>query len=151
MQEFDNIKDMLYCEIDEISKQGKLDMNTLKILGEIVDVLKDVGSIEMFEEYGENPEEEEYSFGYRNGGYSQRRPMMYYDNNSYRDNGGYSRNNGNYGRNGGYSRRGRNGGYSRDDAKDHMIHKLENLMNETQDQKDKDSIQRLIEQMEHDN
>lgn len=68
--------------------------------------------------------------------------MMYYDNNSYR--------NGSYGRNGGYSRRGR-GGYSRDDAKEHMIHKLENLMNEAQDQKDKDSIKKLIDQMEHDN
>jgi len=45
-------------------------MNTVKVLGELVDILKDIGSVEMFEEgigYGE----EEYSNGYsRNGGYS---------------------------------------------------------------------------------
>lgn len=74
MQEFDNIKDMLYCEIDEISKNNKLDMNSLKVLGEIVDVLKDMGTIEMFEEGAYQPQpEEEYSFANsygRNGGYS---------------------------------------------------------------------------------
>lgn len=140
MQEFDNIKDMVYCEIDEISHQGKLDMNSLKALGELVDILKDIGSVEMFEEgiY----QEDEYSFnsyGRGNGGYSQRRmPVYYSDGNSYR-NGGRSMNNS-------YTRR---GGYSRDDAKHHMIQKLENLMHETNEQKDKDAIQRLIEQMEN--
>ena len=39
-------------------------------------------------------------------------------------------------------------GYSRDDAKEHMIQKLENLMNEAQDEKDRESIHRLSEQME---
>lgn len=50
MREFDSIKDMVYCEIDDISRQGKLDMNTLKELGDLVDILKDIGSIEMFED-----------------------------------------------------------------------------------------------------
>ena len=139
MQEFDNIKDMLYCEIDEISHHQKLDMNTVKVLGEIVDILKDIGSVEMFEE-GIGVQEDEYSFanGYsRNNGYSQKRMPIYYDNgNSYRG-----------GMNGGYGRRGR--GYSREDGKMHMIDKLEGLMNEAADQKDRDAIQRLIEQMQN--
>lgn len=147
MREFDNIKDMVYCEIDEISHQGKLDLNTVKVLGELVDILKDIGSVEMFEE-GVQISEDGYSNGMpsmRNngydGGYSQKRFPIYYDNgNSYRGNGGR-----------GYSRRGRGmmgNGYSRDDAKEHMIQKLENLMNEAQDEKDRESIHRLIEQME---
>lgn len=139
MQEFDNIKDMLYCEIDEISHHQKLDMNTVKVLGEIVDILKDIGSVEMFEE-GIGVQEDEYSFanGYgRNNGYSQKRMPIYYDNgNSYRGS-----------MNGGYGRRGR--GYSREDGKMHMIDKLEGLMNEATDQKDRDAIQRLIEQMQN--
>ena len=137
MQEFDNIKDMVYCEIDEISHQGKLDMQTLQALGELVDILKDIGSVEMFEE-GINVDQEEYSYG-RNGGYSQRRmPLYYNDGNSYRG-GNSSRNY--YG--GGYSRRSRN--YSYDDSKMHMVEKLDNLMNEATDQKDRDAIKRLID------
>lgn len=142
MQEFDNIKDMVYCEIDEISHQPKLDMNTVKVLGELVDILKDIGSIEMFEE-GINIQEEEeaYSLGnsYGRGGYSQRRmPIYYNDGNSYRGGRSY---------NSGYSRRSGNRGYSRDDGKQHMINKLEDLMMEAEDQKDKESIKRLIEKL----
>lgn len=143
MQEFDNIKDMIYCEIDDISHKNQLDMNTVKVLGELVDILKDIGSVEMFEE-GIQVQDDDYSFanGYsRNngGGYSQRRMPIYYEGgNSYRGR-GY---------NSGYSRRGRSG-YSRDDAKEHMIHKLETLMNEAQDEKDRESIHKLIEQMEN--
>lgn len=139
MQEFDNIKDMVYCELDEISRQGKMDMNTVKVLGELTDILKDIGSIEMFEE-GINIQEDDFmqTNGYsRNGGYSQRRMPVYYEGNSYN-----SRSMGN----GGYSRRSR--GYSYDDSKSHMIEKLNHLMMEASDQQDKDAIQRLIDQMQ---
>lgn len=153
MREFDNIKDMLYCEIDEISKQNKLDMNTLNILGELVDILKDIGNIETFEEgvevYGEN------GYSRNNGGYSQRMPVYYNEGMSYRNGGNYGGSyGGNYGggyssrmNNGGYSRRGR--GYSYEDNKMHMVDKLTELMNETQDPKDRESIQRLVEQINH--
>lgn len=142
MEVFDGVKDMVYCEIDEIAHMGKLDMNTMKILGELVDILKDIGSIEMFED-GVQIQEDEYSFGNgysrNNGGYSQRRmPIYYNEGNSYRGGRSY---------NSGYSRRGRN--YSYDGDKDHMIDKLNHLMMETNDQKDKDAIKHLIEQMEN--
>ena len=143
MKEFDSIKDMVYCEIDEISQYGKLDMNSIKIIGELVDILKDIGSIEMFEE-GINIQEDDYSLmnGYsRDNGYSQRRmPVYYYDGNSYR---------GNRNMNNGYSRRGYGRGHSYDDSKTHIIDKLNHLMTEAVDQRDKDSIQRLINQMEN--
>lgn len=132
MQVFDNVKDMIYCEIDDISHYGKLDMNSISILGELVDILKDIGSIEMFEE-GINISDDEYSFnGYsRNNGYSQRRMQ-----NGYRNGGnmnGYMRHN----------------GYSREDAKHHIVQKLEDIMNEVSSEKDRNAIHRLIEQMEN--
>lgn len=109
MEVFDGVKDMVYCEIDEISHMGKLDMNTMKILGELVDILKDIGSIEMFED-GIQVQEDEYSLsgGYSrgNGGYSQRRmPIYYNEGNSYRGNRSYNSN---------YARRGRNYSYDGD-------------------------------------
>ena len=108
------------------------------MIGELVDILKDIGTVEMFEEniyvddngwYHEGGEE--YSHGYM--------PRRYYDGNSYR--GGRGMNN-----DGSYSRRYR-GGYSREDGKEHMIQKLENLMNEANDEQDRHAIQRLIDQM----
>ena len=152
MKEFDAIKDMVYCEIDDISHSGKLDMNSVKVLGELVDILKDIGSVEMFEE-GVDIQNEDYSFANRyprENGYSQKRMPIYYEGrngydgrNSYDGGNGYDYSNRSYNR--GYSRRNRN--YSYDDSKTHMIDKLSQLMMEATDQRDKDNIQRLIEQM----
>ena len=138
MKEFDRIKDMIYDELDEVSHRDKLSKETVCIIGELVDILKDIGSIEMFEE-GVSVTEDGYSFDNwnmpNNGGYSNRR--SYYNDGSSYEYGGYSR------------RSGRRGGYSRDDGKKHMIEKLHSIMNEASDQKDKESIQRLIDQMNH--
>ena len=143
MREFDNIKDMVYCEIDEISHQGKLDMSTLKALGELVDILKDIGSVEMFEE-GVQIQEDDYSYGnapHMGNGYSQRRMPVYYgEGNSYRGSRYYNSNN---------SRRNNTRGYSRDDARNHMVQKLEDLMMEATDENDKHAIKQLINQMEN--
>lgn len=138
MQEFDRIKDMIYDELDEISNRGHLDKESVCLIGELADILKDFGTVEMFEE-GVNVPQDDYSLasGYgRNGGYSQRRYDDRWDyGNSYRGN------------RGGYGRRMR-GGYSRDEAKDHMINKLESLMNEAVDEHDRQAIKKLIDQME---
>ena len=138
MKEFDRIKDMIYDELDEVSHRDKLSKETVCIIGELVDILKDIGSVEMFEE-GVSVTDDGYSFDNwnmpNNGGYSNRRG--YYNDGSSYEYGGYSR------------RGGRRGGYSRDDGKKHMIEKLHGIMNEASDQKDKESIQRLIDQMNH--
>lgn len=142
MREFDQIKDMVYEEIEEISRRGQLNKEAICVVGELVDILKDIGTVEMFEE-GIYVPENEYSLasGYnRNGGYSQR----YYNGNSY-NNGDNYRSNRNY--NSGYQRS--RYGYSREDGKDHMIEKLHHLMNEANDEQDKMSIQKLINQMEN--
>ena len=135
MQEFNHVKDMVYDEIENISRQGKLSKESVCVLGELVDILKDIGTVEMFEEGFDVPENE-YSLANEyivNGGYSQRGG---YGGNSYRGNRGY-----NYG---GYSRR---GGYSREGAHDHMISQLHQIMNEAQNEEDRQAVKRLIDQM----
>ena len=139
MQEFDNVKDMIYEEIENISHQGQLNKESVCVLGELVDILKDIGTVEMFEE-GVYVPDNEYSLASAyngSGGYSQK--GIYRGENNYRNNRSYSYNNG-------YSRRGR-GGYSRDGANDHMISQLHQIMNETQNAEDRMAVQRLIDQM----
>lgn len=113
----------------------------VRAISAALDILKDVGTVEMFEEgYQDNPDEE-YSFasGYNRRGGSRR--GGYY--NSYND--GSYRNGGSYRS---YTGRGRSG-YSREDAREHMIQKLEHLMNEATDDQDRMAIQKLVEQMEN--
>ena len=144
MKEFDKIKDMIYDELDEITRHDQLSKDAVCLIGELVDILKDIGTVEMFEE-NIYVDDNGWYHNSGEGGYSQGyMPKRYYDGNSYR---GRSMNGGrNYGD--GYSRRGR-GGYSRDDGKDHLVKKLEDLMHEVNDQNDRDAINRLIEQMEN--
>ena len=130
MKEFDRLKDLVFEEIEELSHRPQLDKESICVIGELVDILKDTYTIEMFEEGYDVPEDE-----YR--GYSQRSgyPKYYDSGNSYR------------GRSyGGYSRRVRPG-YSREDGKAHMVEKLEALMNEAQDENDRMAIKDLINQM----
>ena len=146
MHDFGIIKDMIYRELDDISNHSnQLNKDCVETIGELVDILKDVGQIEMFEQS---------SFGYddRADGYSRDGNGMsgnsygryYFDdgrgymNNSYGNNMGYRRSSGYRGR-----------GYSRDDGKQYMIQELENLMHEASDEHDKQEIRRLVEKMKN--
>ena len=141
MKDFDVIKGMIYNELEDISHNGKLTKETVCVIGELVDILKDIGSIEMFEENIYVEDNGAYhTYDERGSSYSNRMPRMRYNDGGYRYGGGQSRN-GSY--RGGY------GGYSREDGKEHMINKLEQLMDEATESKDKDAIRRLIDQMGH--
>lgn len=144
MKEFDKLKDMIYSELDEISHAGKLDKASVCLIGELVDILKDMGSVEMFEENIYVEDNGMYHTPEERGGYSNRMPRSGRYDGGY----GYSYDNGynGYSR-GGNSRYYRNNGYSRTDSKEHMVEKLEQLMMEATDQHDKDSIRQLIDQM----
>ena len=137
MKEFDRIKDLVYNELNEFGRYDQLNKEAVCMIGELVDILKDIGTVEMFEE---NIYVDDNGW-YHNGGegYSQGyMPRRYYETgNSYRGRGMNG---------GGYGSRYR-GGYSREDGKEHLIQKLENLMNESHDEQDRHAIQRLIDQM----
>lgn len=140
MKEFDRIKDMIYEELDEFGRHDSLNKEAICVIGELVDILKDMGTVEMFEE---NIYVDDNGW-YHNGGdeYSQGYMPRRYPGygNSYRGRG-------TAGNGGSYGRRQMRGGYSREESRDHLMMKLEDLMNEAGDEQDRQSIKRLIDQM----
>lgn len=77
------LRDLVLCDIEAVTKAGKIAPNDYGVIGEAVDILKDIETITAMEEYGY--ESEEMPSRYRTSG----RMMPHYDNyNSYDD--GYS-------------------------------------------------------------
>lgn len=127
--------------LDEIVKKGQLDKDTVCLIGELIDVRKDLATMEAMEDAG-------YSEGY---------PMYYMDDGmsyarggrggSSRGRGSYARRGGSYERGGSYARGGGSyarGGYSRDDDKEEMIESLEEAMENATSEHDRAAIQRMI-------
>lgn len=118
MDVLDKVYDMVYCELEDISKKDKMSMQDLDALGKLVDIVKDIDKI------GEMTD----------SGYSQ---------NSYRGSGNsygsrYNRN----------SYRGSGNSYSRDESKEHMLNQLEQVMNMAVDDRDRNAINKLMQQMQ---
>lgn len=149
MKTYDNIKNMLCDELDEIAKKKELTTNSLDVLYKGVDILKDISVIEAMEQ--DYPSE-----GYSGEGYSQygRYPVYMYDNegmgHSYargrgryaqRDSmGRYADGSPDYPREGGYSR---NDGYSREGMKD----ELRMMMDRAHTDKEREAIRKAMESM----
>lgn len=102
------IMDMICDEIEKIEQKG-INNGNVDILYKLIDMKKDLVTIEGMEGYSEA--------GYGRDGYSR----AYDSGNSY---GHYVR--GHYSRDDGYSRR--DGGYSRADGKEGLMRKLEMIM-----------------------
>ncbi len=154
------VETMVNEGIDEIVQKGTLDKDTVCLIGELVDVRKDLSTIEAMEEAG-------YSEGY---------PMYYMDDMSYARGGRGGSSRGSYARRGGssrnsyeggsyarggrggssrgsYARGGRGGssrGYSRDDGKEEMIESLMEAMENATTEHERESIRRMIMQAEED-
>lgn len=123
----DELREMLYCELDEMTKSGELNMGTLKTIGEILDAIKDIETIEAMSQGGYSGEE---------GGNSMRGRY-------YRD--GYAREG--YEGNSYYRKRNRMGQfsrYSRDGEKEQLMEKLETLMNDTTNGGDRAELRQSI-------
>lgn len=145
MKVYEQIKDMLCEELEEIAKKNDLTPTSLEILDTAVDVLKDLKTIEAMDgEYGYSGDD-----GY--SGYFRRYPYYMYDDGGMSREGGYSREGGSYARGGrgggggGGSSRGRYayGGYS-GDAKE----ELKKIMHQVQDERDREAIRKVIESMD---
>lgn len=125
----DELREMLYCELDEMTKMGDLSMGTLKTIGEILDAIKDIETIDAMSQGG-------YSGEYANEGNSMRGRY-------YRD--GYARE-GSYEGNS-YRKRNRMGQfsrYSREGEKDQLVEKLETLMEDTTNGGDRQEIRQKV-------
>lgn len=126
----DELKEMLYCELDEMTKAGELSMGSVKAIGEILDAIKDIETIEAMSEGGYSGEEGGNSMRgryYRDGYYRDGREGSY-EGNSYR-----KRN-----RMGQFSR------YSRAGESDQLVEKIETLMDDTTNGGDREKIRNQI-------
>ena len=141
MNSLDNLKSVLEREIDKVTSKGEITPTEIKALGDAVDILKDIETICAMKEYGQ--EDDMYSM--ENRGYSTRRmsryPGMYRDSYSYEnsyDNMRYENNRSN----------GRNS-YGGHDEKEEMIYKLEHMMNNAKNDKERMAYVDAIESLKH--
>ena len=152
------IKEMLMNEIYEYEEKakkmngGKISAGDLETLHKLTDTVKNIDKIEMLEDGGYSEAGEYmgegriYGTSY-DGGSSYARGR---GRNANRDRmGRYSSNDGaHYYGGSSYARDGR--GYSRNSAKDHLMEKVEEMLEITQDPKERKAIEKFMHELEND-
>ena len=111
-----DLKDKLCAELDEIAAKPNMSTGDLETVHKLTDTIKNIDKIDMLESEG----------GYSSGGDWLARGI-YDDGRSYRR-----------------QHRDSMGRYSRDGAKDRMISQLEDMMRDTDTEKEKEAIRRCI-------
>lgn len=155
IKHLDELKKMLEKEIDKLAQGGDISVSSLEKMHKLTDTYKNLCKIYMLDEEGGMDEDYEGGSSYRRGrGRNARRDSI----GRYAYEGGYSE--------GGYSeRRGgmipyeggssyRRGGssyegYSRDGAKDYMIDKIEEMMEQAQNPKERKALQECMKNLEN--
>lgn len=158
------IKDMLMKELKKYEEKGNISMNSLDVIHKMTDTIKNIDKIEMLEDgggYSEAMYSRDYSErggrGYsRDGEWEARgsydRGSSYEGGSSYANRGQhYVR--GHYSRdeysNDGYSeRRDSRGRYSRDESKDMMMRKFDEMLGEAKTPAEREAIKKCIENMQ---
>lgn len=149
MEHLDSILKLTDKELAEVAQNGKFrSKDEVDSVYKLIDIAKDIYCIW---EYEDEMSEDEYS-----GRYDGRRSYTSYDGGSYargrgrgarRDSmGRYSRDGEMY--HGGAYRGSYRGGYSRDDDKHQYIEHLRDMMEDAPDDQTRQSLQRMISQME---
>lgn len=138
MENMHKLKDTLYRELDEFARRDSIESYDLDTIHKLTDTIKNLDKIEMLED----------------GGYSQARGggnrggMRTYARDG--EGGGYGYED-SFGDNDGYSmarrRRDERGRYSRDDGRDDMVNRLEDMMSRAGSDRDREEIRRMIERM----
>lgn len=156
MKVYDQIKDMLCDELEEIAKKKELTSNSLEVLYKGIDILKDISTIKAMEQ--EYPDEG-YSGenGYSRDGYSRgyygRMPYYMYDDapmGMSQEGGSYARGRGSNARRdsmGRYSSDGRSYDYSRDGYSGDTKEELQRLMNNAQNDREREAIRKALDSM----
>ena len=135
-----DLKDMILCDIDETVKKGQINPADYQALGEAVDIIKDIETIEAMRNY--EYQDQEVS-GAMSGG--RMYPMGRYGYNNWTDGRSYgnSYNDGNY--SGARGRSARTGRYvSRDDE---TMAKLNNMMASATNEQERATIQRMMDEL----
>ena len=153
----EKIKKMLCKELDEYAMKGKISGTDLDMIWKLTDTVKNLDKIEMLEQEGEYSEARGgRGRGGRSymGGSSYDDDMMYSERrgrgrNARRDSmGRYSRDSG-YSEDDDYSERRMGRGYSRDEATDHLMRQLGNMM-EDADPKQRETLKKWMRELERD-
>lgn len=166
------LKEMLMEELYEYEEKakkangGKISMQELEKIHKLTDTVKNIDKIEMLEEGGGYSEESRwmadgkmYGTSYDDGvsyargrGRNAKRDSM----GRYSRNDGYSEEDGVYHGGSSYARDGRGGtrgemrgGYSREGAKEHIIEKMETMMEEAESPKEREAIRQCIHKLEN--
>ena len=164
MHDIMNLKEMLLDELSEYGRKGELNAKTLETIDTLAHATKNLCKIiedaEMMEESsmggssyerGGNNYYDGSSYA-RGRGRNARRDRMGRYSREGRGNSNYENYDGNSYERGGSSYRGgnnyRRGGYSRDDAKQEFAENLREMMEQAPDENARQSIQRMIQQME---
>jgi hypothetical protein len=130
-----DLKEKLFVELDEISNKPEMGAGDLELAHKLTDTIKNIDKICALEENG----------GY-SGTYSRDGDWM--TRGSYNRGSSYANRGKHYVR-GHYSRDGySNRGYSRGDSREHMMEQLENMMQSAGSEREKEAIQRCMDQLE---
>lgn len=137
-----NIKDMIEDELKEISKKGELTDTDLENVYKMVDICKDISTIEAMEQ-------SRYSRDYSN--YSSENYPMSYEG-SYRSYDSYARRGRDGDGDGRYSERSyRDGGMSREGYSGHTPEqirmKMEEMMRNAKTEQERENIRRVMQQI----
>ena len=152
MKHLEKLKEALCEELDKFGKSGDITVNSLDKIHRLTDTIKNIDKIMMLEE---------------SEGYSEARGRTYMRGSSYDDDMMYSERRGRgrnakrdpmgrYSSDGGsydgddYSERRTGRGYSRDEAADWMMTRLGEMMSETDDPKQRETLKRCMRELERD-
>lgn len=128
------LKEKLCRELEEVARKPEMGAGDLELIHKLTDTIKNIDKIDALEDDG-------YS---RDGDWEMESRGRYNRGSSYA-----RRKRDSMGR---YSREWRDGRmdgrYSRDDAKEHMIGQMEQLMNGAQNEREREIIKRAMEQLE---
>ena len=147
------IKEKLMKELEEYEKKGDISMSSLDVIHKITDTIKNIDKIEILEDESGYSER-----GYSRGGMwsaegSYRGGRSYDDGSSYARRGThyvrghYSRDNDDYSED--YSQRGDYGRrYSREDGKDFMMKKIDEMLGEAKTPAEREALKECIKAIE---
>ena len=137
MHTYYDLKEMLHEELQELTKTGELSAGSLETVDKILNAIKNICKITMYDEYSDG----DYSRADGSGDYStarRRRDSM----------GRYTRDGeGDYSTRRRYSRRNDRGLYSYADDKEEKVEMLRDMMNEAGSEEERKMIQKLINRM----
>lgn len=135
MHTYHKVKDMLCEELENVANKGELTAGSLDIVDKLTHSIKSIDTIIAMSEYEDD--------------YSERGGSSYMNRRSSRQNPVHSENI-DYGGTSSYARRDSRGRYSRDDNREHMINKLEDMAMNSTDERMRATINKCISELERD-